>query len=1149
MIQKITLLFLACLGISSLSMAQPVCGFDAIHQQRMAQDTAYANFVNQFNTATLAYANAQQNLPQGLVTTYNGNKVWEIPVVVHVIHTGQTIGDPFQPYNPSATTISNFIDYLSQAFTASYTGHRLEANGGTRMPIVFKLAQRDPTGAATTGIVRVDASTDATYAANGVGTPGVSDAVLKAKSYWPNTEYYNIWVVYKIDGVNQANASSSYTAGYATFPTAGPYNQDGTVVLADKVSVGNSVITHELGHAFGLYHTFNGGNTSTCSPAPDDYVLDTPPMKQSNFNCPAENTNTCNPPSNLFLEAQKNFMDYSNCKEWFTTGQRVRVYAALQYLTAGPAALNIPSVRSSLISSLGATPPGASAKAGCLVPNGAALNSFGLRAVTVTKNGASPAPDTIIMNAMSGSSNGDGNHYYDRTKEHRVELEAGKTYNFRVTVGNNPEIVYAWIDYDNDGIFADPAERIYIQGAGPNTRPFSSFTVPAVGAVNCAPIRMRVITSSNGPCPTTPYFGQCEDYEVVIKGSGATTNIPGLATIITPIAAGNPSCLGSTVTVASTHLTSITPIWYQWFKKNGATITSYTGGVDSFITRNDWQDLDTVWARVAYPGLCGLDTTRTDSIVLYRPVTVTPTVNISVTKGTNPGCPDDTVRFTVTSNVNPGANPTYEWFVNGLSQGAATATPFWQAFNIPSGTTFRVKMNSSAGAPCSNPGFAFSNTITYTHTTKSPTLSLALISGTNPGCPNQALTFLATGTTTGLTPTYQWKVNSVPVQTGLSNTYTAVFNNNDVISCTMTSSTSCAVPNTANSANNITITHAPLIADVTIQQIKGNNPACTGHEMVFVATPTNSGANPQFQWLVNNAAVAGANSPIFSTYTLLNGDFVSCVLISTDPCVANTFDTSAILPMTITTSKNPTVTVAITKGNNPGCLDSLVEFTATDNNLGTAPNFDWLVNGFQIYNGQVFSNNNLQNGDVVVCRANQTDGGCYLPDTVSSAPITMTLSPTPEPPIISLVNNMLVTNKAGSFIWFGPAGQLTGGENGSFHPTELGQYYCVTNNNGCWSKPSNKLTITLLDISTYNINEVSIYPNPTTGLVSLDWGGKRVTMQVDIISTVGQKLMHADVVHQSHTSLDLGKLANGIYFIVVTDEQGKSGTARITVTK
>jgi hypothetical protein len=143
---------------------------------------------------------------------------------------------------------------------------------------------------------------------------------------------------------------------------------------------------------------------------------------------------------------------------------------------------------------------------------------------------------------------------------------------------------------------------------------------------------------------------------------------------------------------------------------------------------------------------------------------------------------------------------------------------------------------------------------------------------------------------------------------------------------------------------------------------------------------------------------------------------------------------------------------------------------------------------------------------------------------------------------------MLITNKSGSFVWFGPGGQLTGGDDGKYHPGELGQYYAVTNNNGCWSKPSNKLTITLLDINTLNTQPTNIYPNPTTGKLTIDWG-RNVNSSVAVFSTVGQKLMEEKVVNASSKVLDLGTFAGGIYFVVITDENGGSSTTRITLTR
>jgi hypothetical protein len=207
------------------------------------------------------------------------------------------------------------------------------------------------------------------------------------------------------------------------------------------------------------------------------------------------------------------------------------------------------------------------------------------------------------------------------------------------------------------------------------------------------------------------------------------------------------------------------------------------------------------------------------------------------------------------------------------------------------------------------------------------------------------------------------------------------------------------------------------------------------------------------------------------------------------------------------------------------------------------------VNSFPLnLNSVVYSTTNLLNNDVVTARVVPTDGQCYLPDTGFSAPMTMVRSVTPEPPIISLINNMLITNKSGSFVWFGPAGQLTGGDDGKFHPTELGKYWAVTNNNGCWSKPSNILTITLLDINSLDMEPVTIYPNPTSGMLNIEWG-RNVSMNVSVYTTVGQKMLTEQVSNQQRKVIDMSSLASGMYFVVLTDSEGRTSTTRITVSK
>src|SRR5204862_247105 len=109
-----------------------------------------------------------------------------------------------------------------------------------------------------------------------------------------------------------------------------------------------------------------------------------------------------------------------------------------------------------------------------------------------------------------------------------------------------------------------------------------------------------------------------------------------------------------------------------------------------------------------------------------------------------------------------------------------------------------------------------------------------------------SVTFTATPTNGGTTPTYVWKINGTTVagQTAVTFTTTTLANA-DKVTVIMTSNDPCANPTTASS-NEIAITASTVIPSVSISS--HNTPPSSGGSVTFTATPTNGGITPTYVW-------------------------------------------------------------------------------------------------------------------------------------------------------------------------------------------------------------------------------------------------------------------------------------------------------------
>ncbi len=184
----------------------------------------------------------------------------------------------------------------------------------------------------------------------------------------------------------------------------------------------------------------------------------------------------------------------------------------------------------------------------------------------------------------------------------------------------------------------------------------------------------------------------------------------------------------------------------------------------------------------------------TDSVLVAveNDPNIVASVNIVADQGTTI-CAGSTVNFTATP-TNGGSSPAYDWMINGTSQGVSTAT--FSSSSLANGDVVSVEMTSDLACATGSP--ALSNTITFT-VDNQLTPTVAITASTDSICVGEVVTFNATSTNGGITPTYTWMVNGVANGMTGSSIALNTLSNLDEVSVELTSSESCVSSSTATS--------------------------------------------------------------------------------------------------------------------------------------------------------------------------------------------------------------------------------------------------------------------------------------------------------------------------------------------------------------
>jgi len=219
-----------------------------------------------------------------------------------------------------------------------------------------------------------------------------------------------------------------------------------------------------------------------------------------------------------------------------------------------------------------------------------ALSFFGAKAQTycttgLYTTGCTSGDSIIAFSTTGGTTNitnnnngcGTGGYNYFSTQTH-TGVQA-TTVNFSFT--NNPGFGQGykiWVDWNNDGTFADPSEVVYASTAviASGATVTGSFTIPIAATPGTKRMRIRCVwnTTTFTACDQQTW-GEIEDYNLTVVAATACSGTPTAGTATSSVTTVCPN-IPFNLTLAGSSLSS--GLSYQWQSSvNGTTWTNITG--------------------------------------------------------------------------------------------------------------------------------------------------------------------------------------------------------------------------------------------------------------------------------------------------------------------------------------------------------------------------------------------------------------------------------------------------------------------------------------------------------------------------------------------------------------------------------------------
>jgi len=377
--------------------------------------------------------------------------------------------------------------------------------------------------------------------------------------------------------------------------------------------------------------------------------------------------------------------------------------------------------------------------------------------------------DSVIYSVVPAYLNcvGDTTRFYVRISQAAMvtnsitsfELCSGETTSITLT-SNIPATTFGWT--------ATPGSPS-ISGFSNSTGTVIQQTLFNTGAI--AGTVTYTVTADPGGCSGPP------------MEFGVTVN-PGNPVAVTIAASMSTVCAGTAATFTATAINGGTTPVYQW-KVNGIN-AGFNSPLFTYLPQNNDLVTCSLFSNVACAG-------NNPAVSNHIGMTVNPVlpVSISITASENPFCFGTQVAFTAHPS-NGGANPAYQWKVNGNPAGPNL--PVF-TYSPSGGDVISCSMISSESCVSGNP--AVSNPITMVVNITLPA-GITISASANPFCPGTPVTFTAIPVNGGSNPSFQWKVNGTNEGSNAP-VFTYQPSDQDNIQCVLTSNLTCVTGNPATS--------------------------------------------------------------------------------------------------------------------------------------------------------------------------------------------------------------------------------------------------------------------------------------------------------------------------------------------------------------